>query len=442
MLGQVLLGKYKVTRQIDEGGMSKIYLARQTNPDRDVVVKVLKEPLRTQTKPVEHFRREIHIMTRLQHPNVVATYDALPRDVRGPILIMEYLRGTDLAGLMPQGQRFSLERAGRILVQLCDVLHYCHQSGVVHRDLKPGNIMILHPNTPQETVKLMDFGLAKMSNMLYISPDEIVDMSLPAASGTPEYISPEMVRGNDLDGRGDLYSVGVILFEMLTGRRPFVHSSVEKLMLAHAHEPPPTFAELGLSDIPPGIETLVRSCLEKYPEKRPATAWELAEAYERALGKRLSAGRPATVGTPAPAAKATLTPSRPDPRTGDRSAVRQTVEATMPEALALVKVKGFIYDLGGEVIESVPGMIKVRLQEKKSSGLAGWLGSLGNSSASSLKTSSGTDIELHLERLDPNNSAKLTITLVMRPLSGLISPEWRSRAEAIGRDLQAYLMGR
>lgn len=114
----------------------------------------------------------------------------------------------------------------------------------------------------------------------------------------------------------------------------------------------------------------------------------------------------------------------------------------MPEALALVKVKGFIYDLGGEVIESVPGMIKVRLQEKKSSGLAGWLGSLGNSSASSLKTSSGTDIELHLERLDPNNSAKLTITLVMRPLSGLISPEWRSRAEAIGRDLQAYLMGR
>jgi len=441
MLGQVLLGKYKVTRQIDEGGMSKIYLARQTNPDRDVVVKVLKEPLRTQTKPVEHFRREIHIMTRLQHPNVVATYDALPRDVRGPILIMEYLRGTDLAGLMPQGQRFSLERAGRILVQLCDVLHYCHQSGVVHRDLKPGNIMILHPNTPQETVKLMDFGLAKMSNMLYISPDEIVDMSLPAASGTPEYISPEMVRGNDLDGRGDLYSVGVILFEMLTGRRPFVHSSVEKLMLAHAHEPPPTFAELGLNDIPPAIETLVRSCLEKYPEKRPATAWELAEAYERALGKRLSAGRPAAA-TPAQAAKASLTPSRPDPRAGDRSAVRQTVEATMPEALALVKVKGFIYDLGGEVIESVPGMIKVRLQEKKSSGLAGWLGSLGNSSASSLKTSSGTDIELHLERLDPNNSAKLTITLVMRPLSGLISPEWRSRAEAIGRDLQAYLMGR
>jgi serine/threonine-protein kinase len=140
--------------------------------------------------------------------------------------------------------------------------------------------------------------------------------------------------------------------------------------------------------------------------------------------------------------KPALNVPRPDPRTGDRSAVRQTVEATMPEAMALVKVKGFIYDLGGEVIESVPGMIKVRLQEKKSGGLASWLGGFGNSTAASLKTSSGTDIELHLERLDPTNAAKLTITLVMRPVSGMVSPEWRSRAEAIGRDLQAYLMGR
>jgi serine/threonine-protein kinase len=228
---------------------------------------------------------------------------------------------------------------------------------------------------------------------------------------------------------------------MLAGRRPFVHTGVEKLMLAHAHEPPPTFADLGITDIPPAIEAIVRSCLEKYPEKRPANAWELAEAYERALGKRLTVARPASA--PTAAMKPALNAARPDPRTGDRSAVRQTVEATMPEAMALVKVKGFIYDLGGEVIESVPGMIKVRLQEKKSGGgLASWLGGFGSSSAASLKTSSGTDIELHLERLDPSNSAKLTITLVMRPVSGMVSPEWRSRAEAIGRDLQAYLMGR
>jgi serine/threonine-protein kinase len=442
MLGQVLLGKYKIIRQLDEGGMSKIYLARQTNPDRDVVVKVLKEHLRTQTKAVEHFRREIHIMTRLEHPNAVATYDALPRDLRGPILIMEYLRGTDLAGLMPQGQRFSTDRAGRLLVQLCDVLHYCHQSGVIHRDLKPGNVMILYPNTPQETVKLMDFGLAKMSNMLYISPDEIVDWNLPAASGTPEYISPEMVRGNDMDARGDLYSVGVILYELLAGRRPFTYSGVEKLMLAHAHEAPPMFTDLGITDIPPAVEAVVRSCLEKYPEKRPANALELADAYQRAVGKRLGStsrmgGNSGLVMRPA------LPAHRPDPRIGDRSAIRQTVEASMPEALALVKVKGFIYDLGGEVVESVPGMIKVQLVEKKKSSGSGWFAALrGGTSTTSKSANSGTDLELHLERLDPNDTAKLTITLVMRPLNGQVSVEWRNRAEAIGRDLQAYLMGR
>jgi serine/threonine-protein kinase len=438
MLGQVLLGKYRITRQFDEGGMSKIYLARQSAPDRDVIVKVLKEHLRTQTKPCEHFRREIHIMSRLEHPNAVATYDSLPRDPRGPILIMEYVRGTDLCQQLHREGRFSPDRVGRLLAQLCDVLHYCHTSGVVHRDLKPGNVMLVHPATPQETVKLMDFGLAKMSNMLYISPEEIVDFNLPAASGTPEYISPEMVRGNDLDARGDLYSVGVMLFEMLTGRRPFLHERVEDLMLAHANVPPPTFAEVGCRDVPPAIEAVVRSCLEKYPEKRPASAFELAQAYERALGKRLPLSRTVPVAQGSGLRQAV----RPDPTLGDRGAVRQSVEANMPEAMALVKVKGFIYDLGGDVVESVPGMIKVQVREKQEASSGGGWFSGGGTKSSVLKRASATEIELHLERRDPTNSSKLTITLVLRPMGGMQTPEWRKRAEAIGRDLQGYLMGR
>jgi serine/threonine protein kinase len=437
MLGQVLLGKYRITRQLDEGGMSKIFLARQTAPDRDVIVKVLKDHLRTQNKPVEHFRREIHIMSRLEHPNAVATYDSLPRDPRGPILIMEYVRGVDLCQLLHREGRFTPDRAGRLLAQLCDVLHYCHTSGVVHRDLKPGNVMIVHPGTPQETVKLMDFGLAKMSNLLYISPEEIVDLSLPAASGTPEYISPEMVRGNDMDGRGDLYSLGVMLYEMLTGRRPFVNDRVEDLMLAHAKVPPPAFLEVGYRDVPPAIEAVVRSCLEKYPDRRPADARELAQAYERALGKRLPLSR----AVPKLQGSGLRPAARPDPTLGDRGAVRQSVEANMPEAMALVKVKGFIYDLGGEVIESVPGMIKVRLKEKQEATSGGWF-SGGGTKSSVLKLATATEIELHLERRDPNNSSKLTITLVLRPSGGMQTAEWRKRAEGIGRDLQRYLMGR
>ena len=133
-----------------------------------------------------------------------------------------------------------------------------HDVGVVHRDLKPGNLMILYPGTPLEQLRLMDFGLAKMSSLLYISPDELFDYTLPPAAGTPEYIAPEQVRGNEMDGRGDLYSVGVLLYEMLTGRRPFVGDSVQELMHAHAEQPPPTFAELGLAEqIPPAVERVV-----------------------------------------------------------------------------------------------------------------------------------------------------------------------------------------
>src|SRR5262249_20300075 len=160
--GHVFLGKYTVTRLLDEGGMSKIFLAHQTNPNRDVVVKLLKEQLRVKHKALEHFRREIHIMSKFQHPNAVAYYDSIPNDPMGPVLIIEYVRGTDLGLLMYRQGRFPPDRVGRILGQLCSVLNHAHQQGIVHRDVKPANLMIVHPGTPQETVKLMDWGLAKM----------------------------------------------------------------------------------------------------------------------------------------------------------------------------------------------------------------------------------------------------------------------------------------
>ncbi|MFO0880437.1 MAG: serine/threonine-protein kinase [Gemmataceae bacterium] len=445
MLGQLLLGKYRVLRQLDEGGMSKIYLARQDNPGRDVIVKVLKEPLRVQTKAVEHFRREIYIMSRFHHPNSVEVYDSATRGPHGPLMVMEYLRGVDMAGLLAREGRLTAERTGRLLVQLCEVLQAAHDQGIVHRDLKPGNLMILHGGTALETVKLMDFGLAKMNSMLYISPDELVDFNLPPASGTPEYISPEMVRGIDLDGRGDLYSVGVMLFEMLTGRRPFLHNSVEGLMLAHANEAPPSFAEVGCRElVSPAVEAVVQSCLAKHPDHRPSSARELALAYERALGRRLIVPRgPAKA--PSPRTPAPSTAPQSAPGAVDRNAFRHSVEANMPEAMAMIKLKGFVYDLGGEVVESVPGMIKVRLvdrvAEKKKAGLLGW--TMGTSRQAAVAGAGHiTDIELHMERPDPAQASKLTITLVMRPGTGIATTEWRNRCSQICRDLKSYLMGR
>ena len=447
MLGQLILGKYRVNRLLDEGGMSKIYLARQADPARDVVVKVLKEPLRALAKTVEHFRREIYITSHFQHPHAVACYDFSTKAPGGPILVMEYLRGVDLNTLILREGRFTPERTGRLLAQLCDVLQTAHDQGIVHRDIKPGNLMVLYPGTPHEVLKLMDFGLAKMSSMLYISPEDLIDFNLPAASGTPEYISPEMVRGNDLDGRGDLYSVGVMLFELLIGRRPFIHGSVEKLMLAHADDRPPRFADLGLPDlISPALEAVVMSCLAKYPDGRPNTAWELALAYEKALGRRIIHTRGG--GVPGSGLRPAVSPARPQPSPTavgtERHAFQQSVEATMPEAMALVKLKGFIYDLGGEVVESVPGMIKVRLIERseKKSGLFAWIGSSAGRPAGVLGAPTSTDIELHMERRDPTQANKLTITLVMRPGNSPSTPQWRLRCNQISRDLEAYLMRR
>src|SRR5207253_6083090 len=129
--------------------------------------------------------------------------------------------------------------------------------------------------TSCESLKLMDFGLARMNSLLYIAADELVNYPEPSASGTPEYICPEEVRGRGVDGRADIYSVGVLLYEMLSGRRPFEGSDARQLMRAHEHATPPTFAEIGMPDvIPAGIEALIRDCLAKHPDQRPRTAIE------------------------------------------------------------------------------------------------------------------------------------------------------------------------
>src|SRR5262249_22279118 len=164
-------------------------------------------------------------------------------------------------------------------------------------------------DTPHEHLKLMDFGLAKMSSLFYISPEDLVNMPVPTTSGTPEYISPEQVRGNEVDQRGDLYSVGVILFEMLAGRRPCEGHDVENLLLAHSDDRPPTFAEIGFPDlVPPAIEEVVRACLEKYPEDRPQSAEELALRYEAALGKQIY-HKPEVAEAPPPAPEPAAPPA-------------------------------------------------------------------------------------------------------------------------------------
>jgi serine/threonine protein kinase len=454
MLGQILLGKYQVSRRLDRGGMCDIWLGRQLDIGREAVVKVLQEPFARQAKPREFLRREIHILSRFRHANVVAFYDAAPHEANGPILVVEYLRGIDLSLLLRREGRIMPERAGRLLAQLCDALGEAHKAGIVHRDIKPGNLMIVHPGTPQETVKLMDFGLAKMASLLYIGADEVGDCALPAASGTPEYLAPEQALGRELDGRGDLYSVGVVLYEMLSGRRPFERDSAEELLQAHLHEKVPTFAARGVEDIPPPVEAVVRSCLAKHPEDRPCDAAELFKRFEDAVGKRLSAPRRGSSGlfnirpnlsAPPPVEAPSRLPSTPM-SSSERHALRHDFEADMPEAMAMLKIKGFLHDLGGSAIQSEPGLIRVRLGDaepaKKKSGLFGLLDRGGRKFSAIPLAATATEIELRMERRDLGQPNRLYISLVMRSRNGLITAEWRTHCQKIARDLKAYLMGR
>jgi serine/threonine-protein kinase len=443
MLGRIFLGRYETTRLLGEGGMGRVYLAHQLDLGRHVVVKVMHDHIACDPKFRDRFQRETLLMARFQHPYAVTLYDASLNDPQGPCIVMEYIRGVTLDALLQKNGRLTPARVGRLLGQLCEVLQAAHGQGIIHRDLKPANLMVVDPDTPYEKIKVMDFGLAKLvqsSTPLY----QVSDSNAEFAVGTPGYISPEQVRGDEMDHRGDLYSVGVILFEMLTGRLPFAGRSTMDVLLAHATESPPSFADAGASDwVPRSIENVVQACLSKEPAARPANARELAERFETALAHEeaaLDQGESDRESAPngqknghASAAEA-LKP-------GDPSLVVHYLEAWMPESIAAYKLRGFVHDLGGAVVESLPGLIRVRLGGKGSSyrdgpGPLSWLG-LGRKPGI-------IDLELHLERSDPARENMLSITVAMRSPNGetAMNGAWRARCNQVFCDLRGYLMGK
>ncbi|MFO0848211.1 MAG: serine/threonine-protein kinase [Gemmataceae bacterium] len=454
MIGRVFLGRYEITRLLGEGGMGRVYLARQSDLARQVVVKVMHEHIAADPKFQERFQRETLLMARFHHPYAVTLYDASLTDPLGPCIVMEYVRGVNLEALLAKVKRMTAPRVGRILGQLCEVLQAAHDEGVIHRDLKPANLMIVDPETPKERIKVMDFGLAKL---VEDGPArKVTDTNVDFAVGTPGYIAPEQVRGEAMDHRGDLYSVGVMVYELLTGRLPFTGTSSMDVLLAHATEPPPTFAEVGAGGwVPAAIEELIRATLAKDPEDRPQSARELADRYAAALKQaqvQVSADDPPDPDdgsaelvalTPDPAASAHKLAGAAGGSTAvaavgrDAPALPFHMDAWMPEAIALMKLRGFVHDCGGEVVESVPGLIRVRLGRGRGlSGSGGWLG-FGR------RASGPVDVELHLHRTDPKQANKLAIQVLFRPshASLLVDAAWKQRCGTLFVELRAYLMG-
>ncbi len=436
---RTFLGRYQALRLLGEGGMGRAYLARQLDLGRQVVVKVMHDHIAADPKFRERFQREALLMARFQHPYAVALYDASLDDPQGPCIIMEYVRGISLEKLLEANKgRLSPGRVERLLNQLCEVLQAAHDQGIIHRDLKPTNLMVLEPDTPYEKIKVMDFGLAKL-----IDGPNLKKISAPGTGyplGTPRYLCPEQARGEPMDHRGDLYSVGIILYEMLTGKFPFQGTFPVDIMLAHSAENPRSFAEVGAAEwVPPAVEAVVMACLAKDPGQRPQSARELAQLFLAALEH--PEAQPETAMPPgASPAPPPLGDMDFDQKTVDANAVIYLMEAWMPEAIAEYKLRGFVQDVGGEVVESVPGLVRVRLGApgtvyQVKTGLFSWLTRRGKSGL--------IEVYLRLQAADPNRQNQLKITVLMHSLDGetLDNMNFRARCTRIYGDLRGYLMG-
>jgi serine/threonine-protein kinase len=183
---RVFLERYQAVRLLGEGGTSKVYLGRNRNTGRQVVVKVLQEHLAANPRFRDCFQREMMLLKRFQHPNAVLLLDASANDPEGPCIVMEFIQGDTFDQLLRRYNRLGPQRVGRLLFQICRVLQAAHNRGIVHRDLKPDNLMLVQPDTPAEKVKVMDFGLSQLATALYIPLEHLARTGHDYAAGTPE----------------------------------------------------------------------------------------------------------------------------------------------------------------------------------------------------------------------------------------------------------------
>jgi serine/threonine protein kinase len=264
------LGQYEIGRLIGRGGMAVVYRARQVSMDREVAVKIIKTDLAADAKFVERFRREAHLVALLSHPHILKVFDY---GQQGQVLylVMELLRGGNLSSVIAKGP-MPVSLSVKILGQIASALDYAHQKGLIHRDLKPENVLF------DETGNafLSDFGLAKLLG------SQSFQTQTGAVMGTPAYMSPEQWRGTDVDARADIYALGILTFEMLTGQLPFNADTPFAFMHMHANEPPPSILERNAA-LPPAMSQIIRKALAKDPNERYQSAGALAEAVRRAV---------------------------------------------------------------------------------------------------------------------------------------------------------------
>lgn len=266
MIGEVIDGKYRILEVVGAGGMSLVFKAEHLLLNRIVAVKMLHAYLRSDDVSVKRFQQEARTCASFDHPNVVPILDFGVTKNGQPFLVMKFLDGTSLAHMLRERRRLPWMEAVPIFIQCCDALEAAHHAGIIHRDIKPGNIVIIKDPDGSERVQVVDFGIAKMLR------DDLNDQTLTQAGevfGSPLYMSPEQCEGRALDARSDIYSLGAVIYETISGQPPLMGSSATETMRLHTRERPRPFSQVveGLS-LPDGLEQVVQTMLAKSPSAR------------------------------------------------------------------------------------------------------------------------------------------------------------------------------
>jgi serine/threonine-protein kinase len=285
---QQLGGRYEIGELLGRGGMAEVHLGHDTRLGRTVAVKMLRPDYARDPSFQVRFRREAHSAASLNHPSVVAVYDTGEDEYAGnpvPYIVMEYVEGSTLRDLLTSGSKLVPERALEIVDGVLEALAYSHQQGIVHRDIKPANVML----TKSGEVKVMDFGIARAMDDMGATMTQT-----SAVIGTAQYLSPEQARGEQVDARSDLYSTGCLLYELLTGRPPFVGDSPVSVAYQHVREEPVPPSRLD-PDVSASVDAIVLKALAKDRDNRYQSAGDMRRDIAAAL-----AGRPVTAVPPPP----------------------------------------------------------------------------------------------------------------------------------------------
>jgi serine/threonine-protein kinase len=288
--GTLIAGRYEIREHIATGGMASVFKTWDHRVERIVAIKVLRSLDKNDLRAVERFRREARAAAKLAHPNAVTIYDFV-EEMGQYFLVMEYINGPTLKQLIGQRRQLHPRETLEIAAQVCSVLQVAHAQGFIHRDIKPQNIMLVANNAAAGggiLIKLTDFGIVRVAEEAGLTNSGIV-------LGTADYLSPEQARGEKLTASSDLYSLGVVMFEMLTGRPPFVGPTAVSIAMQHASADPPSMRQYNAT-IPPGVEKIVMRALEKEPEDRFRSAQEMQQALRYCM-KELYGRRKTTYAT-------------------------------------------------------------------------------------------------------------------------------------------------